>query len=301
MISVLIATYNRAGSLALTLESLVCQDNAGEYEIVVVDNNSTDCTEAVCGIFASEHPEVRFTYSHQPRQGLSYARNSGIERSNGEVMVCIDDDEKAGRGFVAGYRDFFEAYPHVSVAGGRIVPDYEVTPPSWYSPFLERPLGGKVDHGPAVKPFPGKSYPGGGNIGFRREAIERVGMFDPNLGRTGTSVMGGEEKDLIQRLRAAGEEIYYLPDAVIYHDTPASRLTREYLFRLAPMIGCSERVRTLNISRVAWLKRLATEAFKWGGTLAILTFYTLTLRPGKGWVLVVFRWGISRGLLGLVP
>lgn len=100
-------------------------------------------------------------------------------------------------------------------------------------------------------------------MGIRRTAIERYGMFNPELGRTGNSPMGGEEKDLFARLRAGGEEIYYVPGAIIYHIIPEQKLTPEYFDRLTRMIGKSERVRTRNLGTATYLKRLFSEGIKW--------------------------------------
>ena len=123
-------------------------------------------------------------------------------------------------------------------------------------------------------------------MGIRRTAIERYGMFNPELGRTGNSPMGGEEKDLFARLRAGGEEIYYVPGAIIYHIIPEQKLTPEYFDRLTRMIGKSE--------------RLFSEGIKWGGTFVLALGYTVQGEPIKGRYLIKMRWNISRGLLGLI-
>ena len=140
----------------------------------------------------------------------------------------------------------------------------------------------------------------GGNMGIRRTAIERYGMFNPELGRTGNSPMGGEEKDLFARLRAGGEEIYYVPGAIIYHIIPEQKLTPEYFDRLTRMIGKSERVRTRNLGTATYLKRLFSEGIKWGGTFVLALGYTVQGEPIKGRYLIKMRWNISRGLLGLI-
>lgn len=112
--------------------------------------------------------------------------------------------------------------------------------------------------------------------------------------------MGGEEKDLFARLRAGGEEIYYVPGAIIYHIIPEQKLTPEYFDRLTRMIGKSERVRTRNLGTATYLKRLFSEGIKWGGTFVLALGYTVQGEPIKGRYLIKMRWNISRGLLGLI-
>lgn len=295
--SVIIATYNRAGSLLRTLGSLARQnEEPGRFEIVVANNNSTDGTEQACRDFAGAHPELNLTVVFEPQQGLSPARNAGIAASRGRYLAVIDDDEEVNPGFVKAYRTFFETHPGFAAAGGKIIPRYESPLPQWYTPYAERPIAGPLDLGDTVREMPSGRYPGGGNMAIRRTAVEHYGAFDPRLGRTGSNPMGGEEKDLFARLRAGGGRIGYVPGAVIYHIIPASKLTPEYFKRLTRMTGVSERLRSR--SEGTYGRRLCAEAVKWGGTLALAAGYLLRGTPAKGAYLIRMRWEISRGLLG---
>lgn len=298
-LSVIIATYNRAENLRRTLESLACQtaDDA-VFEIVAVNNNSADNTPEVGREFAAMHPGLNFSMVSESKQGLSHARNCGIENSNGEYIAVIDDDEEVNAEFVESYILFFDAHPDVSGAGGKIVPLYEYEPPRWLTPYTERPIAGQLDLGPDVRPFKDGSYPGGGNMAVRRSALERIGVFDPNLGRNGSSPMGGEEKDLFVRLRAAGGKIYYLPGAIIYHIIPRSKFEDGYFDRLTRMVGASERVRTRSVSGGAYFKALLKEAVKWCGTLVLASGYQLRGESSKGRYLIRMRRNITQGLLG---
>lgn len=297
-VSVIIATYNRAACLLRTLESLKRQTcDPAVFEIVAVNNNSTDDTDDVCARFAAEHPALNFRMVHEPKQGLSHARNCGIAASRGAYIVIIDDDEEVNPDFVKEYHAFFSLCPDVAACGGRIVPLYEFPVPKWLSPYAERPIAGQLDLGEDIREFPRKSYPGGGNMGIRRSAVERYGAFNPALGRTGTNPMGGEEKDLFSRLRAGGEKIYYLPDAIIYHIIPESKLTTEYFLRLSRMTGVSERIRSR--TEGTYVRRLFAECVKWGGTKVLMLGYLVSGRPIKGWYLIRMRWQITRGLLNI--
>src|SRR5579863_5799453 len=100
-ISVVVCTYNRARSLGKTLESVVAQSlpQGVEWEIIVVDNNSKDSTRQVVEEFQSRY-KGRFRYLLEERQGVSFARNTGIRESIGEVLAFIDDDETAAPGWL---------------------------------------------------------------------------------------------------------------------------------------------------------------------------------------------------------
>ncbi len=296
LLSIVIATYNRGPSLIRTLRSVVGQHNLdrGEWEVVVVDNNSTDDTQQLVAQFAASYGEVvDLRIVKESRQGLSPARNRGIADSRGSIIAIIDDDEEVNTGFGRAYLDFFDEHPDVAAAGGRVIPHYDFKTPRWLSPWTERPISGTLDMGDRVREFDAGHFPGGGNMAVRREALNRVGLFNPELGRTGTKLLAGEEKDLFARLRAAGEKIWYVPGAQILHIIPRERLTLSYLARVSRMVGVSERVRTGRSPR-----RIFAEAIKWGATLLLVIFYTLTLRPAKAWGLLVLRWNVTLGLLG---
>lgn len=297
-LSLIIPTYNRGERLLKTLDSLVGQSLPNDlWEVVVVNNNSTDGTTALFELFAANHPEINARIVTETGQGVSYARNRGIAESYGEYIVAIDDDEVVVKDFLKEYYNLFEAHPDAMAAGGRILPQYETELPVWMSKYTERPIAGTVDFGDSLILFPEGKFFGGGNMGVRRVMFEKYGVFDTRLGRSGTQLMGGEEKDLYMRFRNTGVKMYYLPDAIIYHLIPAERLTKEYFFRLCRLIGVSERARTLNISQKAYAKRLFLESIKWGGALVLAVGYTLTLRPAKGTMLIKMRWLITKGLL----
>ena len=300
-LSIVIATYNRAENLIRTLESLLRQSlPASEWEAVVVNNNSSDDTEERFREFAAAHSAFNLRIVQETKQGLSHARNAGITASRGEYIAIIDDDEEVNESFGRAYIDFFDRHPDVAACGGKITPLYEYEVPKWLSSYAERPIAGTLNLGEKTVPFTGEKYPGGGNMGVRRSVLEKYGAFNPELGRTGKQLLAGEEKDLFRRLATAGEKIYYLPEAEILHIIPQQKLTPAYFDRLTKMVGVSERVRTRNISRKAYWKRLGAELVKWGGTGVLATGYLLNGHPTKGWYLFKMRWNITLGLLGLV-
>ncbi|MFA6713618.1 MAG: glycosyltransferase family 2 protein, partial [Bacteroidales bacterium] len=108
----------------------------------------------------------------------------------------------------------------------------------------------------------------------------------------------GEEKDIFDKMKNCKLRFFYLPTPVLYHLIPETKLSKDYFYRLTYSIGKSERRRTLDISETKYVKRLFLETIKWGATLILFIYYTLSLSPQKGLKLIHFRWNVSKGLLG---
>jgi len=298
-LSVIFCTYNREKYLYNALKSIVDQDfSHQDYEIVMVNNNSTDSTESICKQFQTDYPLVEFRYFVEMNQGLSYARNRGVVESKGDILVFVDDDATVFEHYLSSVKTFFEAYPDVSACGGPIVPVYEVDKPKWLSHYTEQLLGGKLYEGDQIKSFSNGKYPGGGNSAFRKEVFEKYGLFNVELGRKGTGLIGAEEKDLYDRLTRGKEIFYYLPQMGIYHYIPGKKLTESHFKELTYSIGKSERIRTKAVSQKAYRSRLLSESKKWAGSVILLFIYTLKLSPSKGWKLIQFRWNVTKGLRG---
>lgn len=300
MISVVICTYNRERYLYNVLASIASGTlPTTDYEIVLVNNNSTDHTEAECQRFRHDFPQVQFHYRVEPNQGLSYARNCGIRESKGDVIVYVDDDALVNRDYLHTYADFFAQNPTVAAAGGPILPQYDgCEEPAWMSHYTRQLVTGKLYLGKKERAFPRGAFPGGGNAAYRRSVFDEVGLFDVELGRKGSSLIGAEEKDLFDKMTSRGMKFHYLPTAILYHLIPPHKLTDDYFRRLTHGIGQSERYRTLQISHKKYRVRLMKEAVKWGGTLVLWAGFALTGQWAKGNKLIVFRRNVTHGLLG---
>lgn len=297
IVSLIIATYNGAKKLPAALDSLTHQTLDKElWEAIVVNNNSSDNTSEVVGAFALAHPELNIRLVEEPQQGLSFARNRGIDEAKGDYIVIIDDDEIACPDLLTEYYEFLDTQPHIVAAGGKITPRYPAKRPAWLSRLTERPIAGTLNLGKEIKPFPEGKYFGGGNMALRRSAIDYYGKFNTELGRRGNKLLGGEEKELYMRYYSSGEDIVYLPKAEIFHIIDESRLTKPYFKAVCYRIGQSERIRTLGESPRAYRKRLWSEAFKWCATLVIATAHILTLQFSRAQYLIIMRQQISRGL-----
>ena len=296
-ISVVVCTYNRCDCILDALNSLARQDISKDlYEVLLINNNSTDSTESFCKNFGQQFPDLHYRYMIETQQGLSHARNRGIAEAVGELIVFIDDDAVAEADYLTKLVAFFEHTPNAAACGGRIYPRFESRRPRWMSHFLVS-LTSSINLGNSVKTFTNRQFPVGANMTVRKKMFDKYGVFNPDLGRKGNSMDGAEEKDLFYRMMHGGEKIYYVPDAIVHHYVPDRRLTFDFFKRQAVGIGKSERVRSKNISQGEYAKSLIREFCKWGVSFVLFWFYLLSFRPAKAWRLLVFRWYVSKGLL----
>lgn len=167
---------------------------------------------------------------HEPRPGLSHARNRALEwaaESGAEALAYVDDDAVVDPGwYEALARRWDEAPPEVACIGGPIRPRFDVPPPPWYSEAIRHVLT-LLDRGPEVRDLdPDEEAVYGANISFRVEPLRAAGGFDPALGHSGRRVFFGEEDEVQRGLVRRGHRIRYVPDAGVEHVIPAERLTR---------------------------------------------------------------------------
>jgi glycosyltransferase involved in cell wall biosynthesis len=237
LITVAICTRNRVGLLEKAVRSVLAQinDNA---EILIVDNGSTDNTAKVAADLAAADARVKFF--REPLTGLSIARNLALQQAAGDWVVFLDDDAVAEPGWLAAYENFFSRLPnaHVACAGGRVTPYYDAPPPAWLGPNTHH-LTGPDER----RPFTSKSSPFGCNYAVRRETALAVGGFNPALGRRDRFLGAHEETELAERLRCAGYEIWWLPDARIQHLVIVERLRLDWQMRYAFSDGRSRAIR----------------------------------------------------------
>lgn len=230
--TILIATYNRAALLDETLASIRrLRVRAGrQWDVIVVDNNSTDGTRAIVERQARDFP-VTLRYLFEPRQGRSSALNTGIAAAGGDVLAMTDDDVRVEPEWLDAACDALED-PSVAYAGGPVVPIWETPPPRWLD-LTRGDLWGTIaiqNHGDA--PFiyeEARKVPLGANMAAKRSLFAAIGGFRADLGRSsGRIVMGQEVPELLMRARAAGWRGVYLPAMRVHHHIPARRLTRAY-------------------------------------------------------------------------
>jgi len=295
LISVVICTYNRDAFLPLALEGLARQtlDNS-LWELILIDNNCTDNTATICKTFIEANANVHCTYYLELAQGLSHARNRGIVMAQGSYVSFIDDDAVACADYLKEIQSFIRTYPEAALIGGRIYPRFEGKAPRWISPIL-MPVFSTLDLGEKEKELSGKRYPVGANMIFRRSLFDTIGMFNPELGRVGKNMMGGEEKDIYLRIIKAGKKIYYAPKPFVHHIIPVDRATKTFLKKQAIGVGLSEKTRVKDRGfekTKSWIR----EIIKWGASLILAFFYFITFRPAKAGLLISFRLWVTQGL-----
>jgi glycosyltransferase involved in cell wall biosynthesis len=230
-ITVLVCTYNRSRTLGETIESVVTQTLPGSlnWEILVVDNNSSDDTRLVVEELRRRYPG-HIRYFFEPKQGLSHARNTGIREAKGEILVFIDDDGTAEAGWLQNLTANLHSDEWAGV-GGRLLPPPSFARPSWLpnkSLFTSAPLG-IFDLGLEARQL--HQPPFGGNMAFRKEVFDSYGGFRTDLGREGRNLISNEDTEFGRRLLAAGLRLRYEPSALIYHRMEGVRLHPKYFLK----------------------------------------------------------------------
>jgi glycosyltransferase involved in cell wall biosynthesis len=206
-LSLLICTRNRAAQLAQTLKRVAAIQSQLKWELVVVDNGSTDRTSAVLGEFAAtfDHPVQMI---NQQGRGVAIAKNAGWRSTRSGIVVCIDDDCYPKEDHLDAIFECFSKDPKLGFVGGRIL--------------LYDPMDRRITIQESLEPlfFPPGSFIRAGaiqgaNVAYRRAAISGVGGFDPWFGAG--ALYSGDEGELIARISAAGWNGAYDPKPVVYH------------------------------------------------------------------------------------
>lgn len=223
-VSIIVCTRNRSHLLIAGLESLLNQDaDPKSYEVVVVDNNSTDKTADVVRQFKTDS-KVRVTYVKEPTLGLSHARNRGVTQSSGAYLLFIDDDAKIESDYIATLlSSLAEAKP--DIVGGPILPFYNTHKPKWFKDTYQM-----RSHGDEKKYLKQDEYLSGSNLCINRKIVGEVGGFDPNYGMIGSQRGYGEETlfQLAARKAKKTIKVLYDPDLVVYHLVSASKMSITY-------------------------------------------------------------------------
>ncbi|TWT90241.1 putative glycosyltransferase EpsH [Pseudobythopirellula maris] len=225
-VSVVVATFNRAAMLRETLRSLVEleTDGAFAYEVLVVDNASSDNTPQAITEFAAvdrRGSAVRVRGVREPSPGVSHARNRGVGEAAGDWVAFHDDDQVADPRWLAELVALAKRRSAL-VVGGAVKLKLPAGAKEPSARYLRQMLGEKVGM-PAEQPFNRRQIPGAGSLMIDRGVFDHVGLFDTDL------EIGGEDADLYRRIRAAGYEAWYTPKAIVHHLIPAKRLDSDYM------------------------------------------------------------------------
>ena len=229
-LSVVMSTYNRGELLADAVRSILAQRHANtpQFELIIVDNNSTDGTREVIERFAAVDARVRYVF--EPQQGSSCGRNAGIRAARASLIAFTDDDVRAQPDWLAAIMRAFDEHPDTDVVGGRVLPIWPVTPPGWLTrdhwmplalvDYGDTPLGVSANHPICLVTA---------NCSFRRRIFDLVGVFAPEFGLSKDGILGSvEDQELQLRVMRAGRRVFYDPRIVVHAAIQPDRLQRTY-------------------------------------------------------------------------
>lgn len=296
-LSVVICTYNRAAYLGNALRSLDEQTApAWWFEVIVVDNASTDSTKSDCLELIPKLQNANVHFLQEIKPGASFARNTGALHARAPLLCFMDDDAVARPDFVEAILDFFDHYPHAVGMGGRIFPLFLPERPHWMSTYVSS-LVGHFNYADTIVEFSRGQFPFESNMTVRTQKFREIGGFSELLpGVVGAVRIGGEGKDLFLRLTANGGKIYYSPAVAVDHVVETSKLTREYLQNVAEGIGRGERIRTLGRGRLHFVLKVVEHLLKLGPAGVRCVSYLLTGNPAYCMPLIRMRIDTLSGL-----
>lgn len=298
-VSAIICTHNRDQYLGAAIDSLLAQDFP-HFEVIVVDNASNDRTQKVTEARLSD-PRLKYVY--EPITGLSVARNTGAKLAQAEILAYLDDDAVASPHWLSSLYRAYAENEKLAIAGGKVTLLWQngMTAPAWLSDNLAGNLGA-YDLGDAVVYIerPGLT-PRGLNYSIRREFLEQIGGFDPNLGRVGKNLLSNEELHMTNLALQSGWQVAYLPDALVAHNVAPERVKRGWFLSRGWWQGISE----------CYREQIAGEAgfgqFRRGGERLIRGLYKsvkFATQPDQCFENLVYSYGqigyLSKALQGMV-
>ncbi|MFF4889391.1 glycosyltransferase [Micromonospora chersina] len=227
-VSVVVPTCGRTPLLESTLDSLTALDYP-DYEIVVVDN-APQVTETARIVARRAAGDPRFRYTGEPRPGVAHARNRGLAEARGTIVAYADDDLVLDRGWLRSLVDGFTDDGVAAVTGQVLARELDTPSQIWLEQYggygkgcqrrrfdraglstIEAGATRRVDPPPrSLHPYLPGSYGSGANMAFRRDALLRLGGFDPRL-------RSGEDIDVLLRTVLAGHVLAYEPGAIVWH------------------------------------------------------------------------------------
>jgi glycosyltransferase involved in cell wall biosynthesis len=235
MLSVLMATYNRATKLAVVLDAYLRLDPPpGGWHLFIVDNGSTDETKQVVASFRERLP---LTYLFEPRRGKNMALNSTLPKVQGDLIVFTDDDAPPKLDWLTQLRSSADAHPEFSIFGGVTLPEWEAPPEDWilsWAPLIPA----YAITSPDLKEGPTTYHNVYGlNMAIRRDVFNAGYRFDETIGPRGKDYPMGSETEILQRLTQAGHQAWHCENAIVRHMIDKSQMSEKWVMRRAGRFG----------------------------------------------------------------
>ncbi|MDX1418902.1 MAG: glycosyltransferase [Rubricoccaceae bacterium] len=223
-ISAIVVTRNRERYLRESVRSLMEQSlPTSDYEVIVVNNGSTDGTADVVASMKRCHDNLRYVFAGT--EGSSRARNAGLAEARAPIVAYIDDDAVASHTWLEEMLRTFERFdPRPACVGGRILPLWETAPPAWF-PRRYLPSLSMLDLGDEARQLKELEFIVGANMAFVRDELVAAGGFNDEIS------LYADEIYVQDRIRERGGVIVYAPAPWVHHHVPAGRLTLEYMRR----------------------------------------------------------------------
>lgn len=226
-ISVIISTYNRCDLLGRAISSILAQEpGTPDFELIVVDNNSTDSTRSVVESFLTKDPRVQYVF--EKRQGLSFGRNAGLSAAQGKLIIYTDDDVIVTPNWVRNFYQAFLCHPDADFLGGKVLPIWETEPEPWLDalapPLALQDMGDK----PVKVTLHHQRCLIGACLGIRRSTFDKAGLFDPATQRVGDTIGSTEDYDWELSVWKSGGYGLYVPDIVCSAEVSAKRMRKSY-------------------------------------------------------------------------
>lgn len=226
VLSIVVTTFDRAAWLSICLQSLCDQVRVSpKYEILVIDNNSTDETKVISKQFEEKSPRIH--YFNEPEQGASNARNRGWREAHGQYVAYTDDDCKFPPNWISVACELIERTSFSIYCGPENA--YYLSPkPCWYKDSY-----GSRDFGPIARKLLEDEFPRGGNMIIKQSILISLDGFNARMGPVGHQFAYGEETDLFKRIHSKlPEEIfYYDPNLYLYHLVTPKKMSIPWIIK----------------------------------------------------------------------
>lgn len=292
LISIVVCTYNREKFIKSCLEHLKNQTlNTDFFEVLIIDNNSTDHSASIINSFIEENKSIPFYYFLEVNKGLSHARNRGIYEAKGKWVSYIDDDAEAAPSFAENIKKATEDYKDAIGFGGCVKPKYsESEEPAWMNKYLYGYVG-SIDLRFPERKFEGKmKYPIGCNMMYRKDILVKAGGFNNDLQAR------SDDKYIFFEVSKISSDIFYIPDIFVLHNIDKERLLFSSFKKLYLKTGNEEKKR-LSFSWTQQSKKFFEYLFKIAAAILLWINFIFKGQEIKGRYLFFSCWFTFLGFL----